>query len=289
MNRFGAKGNVAKIEADAKRIVKRLLSGDATISGLYRREYHVAYGTLMRMLREHMTEDQLQDIQKRNNAKGGKLTRFKKGHVPWDKGLKGIHLSPKSEFKPGCMRGAAARKYRAIGTISTRYESPPKHLRGRKRKAGMPPWRGKPIKWIKISDDGPLQNRWIPLAHYIWQQAYGPIPKGRLIVHIDGNALNNILTNLKMVDRRGHLALQMQRDPGMRLRCRKSTGATSKLRHQTNRELRKIKESKGVQYQKFWECQSCGAGVEQKDRPYQCPKCGSTCYELRKTEIRRAG
>ncbi len=26
---------------------------------------------------------------------------FKKKHIPWNKGLKGIHLSPKSEFKKG--------------------------------------------------------------------------------------------------------------------------------------------------------------------------------------------
>lgn len=26
---------------------------------------------------------------------------FKKGHTPWNKGMKGIHLSPKSEFKKG--------------------------------------------------------------------------------------------------------------------------------------------------------------------------------------------
>lgn len=28
-------------------------------------------------------------------------SRFKKGFTPWNKGLKGIHLSPKSEFKKG--------------------------------------------------------------------------------------------------------------------------------------------------------------------------------------------
>lgn len=33
-------------------------------------------------------------------SKGHKLG-FKKKHIPWNKGKKGIHLSPKSEFKKG--------------------------------------------------------------------------------------------------------------------------------------------------------------------------------------------
>jgi len=28
-------------------------------------------------------------------------THFKKGFIPWNKGMKGIHLNPKNEFKPG--------------------------------------------------------------------------------------------------------------------------------------------------------------------------------------------
>lgn len=30
-----------------------------------------------------------------------KATQFKKGMVSWNKGMKGIHLSPSTEFKPG--------------------------------------------------------------------------------------------------------------------------------------------------------------------------------------------
>ena len=29
--------------------------------------------------------------------------RIKKGNVPWNKGIKGIHLSPETEFKKGCI------------------------------------------------------------------------------------------------------------------------------------------------------------------------------------------
>ena len=34
-------------------------------------------------------------------------TSFKSGHEPWNKGLRGIHLSPATEFKPGEHREAA--------------------------------------------------------------------------------------------------------------------------------------------------------------------------------------
>lgn len=31
-------------------------------------------------------------------------THFKKGHIPWTKSQKGIHLSPATEFKKGCQK-----------------------------------------------------------------------------------------------------------------------------------------------------------------------------------------
>ena len=32
---------------------------------------------------------------------GPNKTSFKKGHIPWNKGMKGIHTSPETEFKKG--------------------------------------------------------------------------------------------------------------------------------------------------------------------------------------------
>ena len=40
------------------------------------------------------------------SMKGGNVTSFKKGFIPWNKGLRGIHLSPKSEFTRERMLGS---------------------------------------------------------------------------------------------------------------------------------------------------------------------------------------
>ena len=63
---------------------------------------------------------------------GPNKTSFKKAHIPWNKGMKGIHLSPKTEFK----KGEYPPTYCRVGTI-------------RKRKH----WRDKTVRyWIKIGD-----------------------------------------------------------------------------------------------------------------------------------------
>lgn len=40
-----------------------------------------------------------------------------KGHIPWNKGLKGIHLSPNSEFKKGCKCPMEGKKHSEISKL----------------------------------------------------------------------------------------------------------------------------------------------------------------------------
>ena len=49
-------------------------------------------------------------------------------------------------------------------------------------------------KTYLLSTDG-KQTR---LHNLLWQEKYGPIPNGYLVHHIDGNGLNNNLTNLTL-------------------------------------------------------------------------------------------
>ncbi len=50
-------------------------------------------------------------------------------------------------------------------------------------------------------------NRWRLRAHVVWESNHGPIPKGVDIHHIDGDKLNDSITNLQAVSRAEHLDL----------------------------------------------------------------------------------
>lgn len=269
------RGNVDKLTADAGEIVDRLLHGGATVCGICR-EYRVAYATLMRPYRSRTTAAQRDRVRRRNLLRGNKAHRFRAGHTPWNKGKRHCPAGSRAtQFKPGHMRGAAARKWRPVGSITIHYDKPPKHLRGRKRKAGMPPWRGKARRWIKVRDDGPPGRRWVPYARHVWTRAHGPIGRGLFVVHVDGDILNDRLANLRLVDNRGHLALQIARNPVMMKLCRSRAGEAARLRHRTNRERRKLDGPMVTQ----WECRACGFSHEDRSAPPRCPKCGGHTFE----------
>lgn len=99
--------------------------------------------------------------------------QFKKGHKPWNKGKKGIHLSPDSEFKSD----------------------------GSNRLANHPSWKGG-VQMFKndcayLAKEGGRVRR--PRQKYI--DAHGSIPKGFVILHIDGDNKNDNLDNLKAISR----------------------------------------------------------------------------------------
>ncbi len=115
-------------------------------------------------------------------AKGNKPNSgsFKKDHVPWNKNKKGIHLSPKSEFK----KGRRSANHTSVGTLKKRY-------RKRENKSRM---------FIKIAEQG----KWEELAKYVWKQEYGFILKGDIIHHQNGDVLDDRLENLIALPRTDH-------------------------------------------------------------------------------------
>jgi hypothetical protein len=116
-------------------------------------------------------------------AKGNEAnsTSFKKGNIPWNKGKRGIRLSPLTEFKKGC----ESKKKLPIGTVTIRHRKREKH----------------PRAWIKVGEP----NVWKPNAIYVWESHNGRIPKGYTIHHIDRNPLNDSISNLSMLTRAQHL------------------------------------------------------------------------------------
>lgn len=100
-------------------------------------------------------------------------SRFPKGHVPANKGLRRPGWAPgrmaKTQFKKGEMSGAAARNYVPIGTEKI----------DKKRNVLM----------RKVTDDPTIfpVKRWRPVHVLVWEAAHGPVPDdGRIVVFKKG-------------------------------------------------------------------------------------------------------
>ena len=109
-----------------------------------------------------------------------KSSTFAPGIKPWNKDLKGIHLSPQSEWKPGRISD----KGMPVGAIVTRV--------------------GKgstPRQHIKIAEP----NVWEFYAVWLYRHTHGPIPKGHVVHHRDHDSLNDTPDNLQRLTRAEHL------------------------------------------------------------------------------------
>lgn len=106
-----------------------------------------------------------------NNLNTGKTGHFEKGHVPYNKG-KHCRNSPETEFKPG-------------------------HI----------PHNHKPVGSEVVDRDGYLKvkvaepNVWKYKHRLLWEQTYGKIPEGHLVVFRDGNKRNIVLENLALISK----------------------------------------------------------------------------------------
>lgn len=107
-------------------------------------------------------------------------TQFQKGHEPWNKGMKGIHLSPDTQWKKGC----ESNRKLPLGSVTIRH---------RKREKN-------PRAWVKVSEP----NVWVPRARKVYEDAHGPLPHGLVIHHINRDPLNDDPSNLVAMTRREH-------------------------------------------------------------------------------------
>ena len=110
----------------------------------------------------------------KKGSQSGANTQFKKGNVPWNKNMKGIHFSPKSEWKEG---DTALDKH--------------------------PFWKGgvqKPKKDCVQITIGKGQRARKPVL--VWEaHNKKKVPIGYVIYHKDGNMYNDNLSNLECISR----------------------------------------------------------------------------------------
>lgn len=101
-------------------------------------------------------------------------TAFKKGHVPFNKGMKGFRPSKETEFTSG------------------------EHHTGENH----PSWKGGEQQ---ITDDCVYlwtgTNKRVRRPRQIYEEHYGKIPKGFVIWHIDGDKKNDDPSNLEAISR----------------------------------------------------------------------------------------
>lgn len=118
----------------------------------------------------------------RNGA--GAATRFPKGHVPHNKGVRQPGWAPgrmaETQFRPGERRGVAVRLYRPIGTERVSKEG---------------------YRERKINDDLPANRRWRAVHLLVWEEANGPVPSGHAVVFRNGNKRDIRIDNLELISR----------------------------------------------------------------------------------------
>lgn len=107
-----------------------------------------------------------------NKLNTGRTGRFPKGHVPHNKGKKGVRVSPATEFKKGNM----PQTWKPVGTETVRSDG---------------------YTWVKVAEP----NKWREKHRLIWEKANGPVPKGHAIVFGDSDKQNVDLENLVLVTR----------------------------------------------------------------------------------------
>lgn len=100
--------------------------------------------------------------------------RFKKGQIPFNKGLKGVYNvgGNITSFK----KGNRPHNYLPIGTELMRDDG---------------------YIWVKIADP----NKWKQKHRLIWEEVFGPIPKGKSIVFKNQNKEDISLDNLILINK----------------------------------------------------------------------------------------
>lgn len=118
------------------------------------------------------TQAQLKGFYANHNLNSGLTGQFKKGHVPFCKGMKGYHApgSEKGWFK----KGQKSQNIRSVGSERVNVYG-----------------------YIEIKVEDP--NKWRLKHNVVWEEHFGEIPKGNKIIFLDGNTLNCEIENLAMV------------------------------------------------------------------------------------------
>lgn len=138
--------------------------------------YNKAHALGLKKSAEYLASPDAQRLRRGDNV--GAAYRFPKGHVPANKGVKGISYPgmEATQFK----KGQHPHTWKPIGTERLSKEG---YLQR------------------KIADTGVTRRDYVAVHHLIWREAGRDIPEGYALSFKDGNKTNITLENLELVSR----------------------------------------------------------------------------------------
>lgn len=149
-----------------------------------RRELTEAFNTRFGTTR---SETQITIYLQNHHIKSGRTGCFKKGHVPWNLGTKGLTAPNSGQFQPGHMPSNKRRLWTERITRDGYVEiSIPERN----------PHTGAPTRFKQ-------KNKWL------WEMEHGPVPKGHVLIFKDGDKLNCHIDNLLLIKRTELLSLNL--------------------------------------------------------------------------------
>jgi len=117
-----------------------------------------------------------------NKLSTGRTGRFEKGHVPANKGMHTGGWEP-TQFRKGHMPA----NHKPVGTEVIHRNSK----------------RDEQYIYVKVAEP----KSWRMKHILVWEKHNGPVPKGNIIIFLDGNTLNTDISNLTMIDRKVHVRM----------------------------------------------------------------------------------
>lgn len=131
------------------------------------------------------SDDGLRVANKSSMANGAAKAWFSKGHVPKNKGTKGLYEVTEGWKRTQFKKGHLPANTLHDGAIVVR-----------------PDKRGVMQKFIRISC-----GKWMMMSRFTYEQAFGKIPSGMCVRFIDGNQLNCDPGNLELISTRLNMLL----------------------------------------------------------------------------------
>lgn len=129
----------------------------------------------------NFTLQQIKGFKGNRNLDSGLTGHFQKGHVPINKGTKGM-------FNVGGNSGSFKKGQKSLNVVPV----------------GTKSFRSDNYWWVKVSDD---PTKWRQLHRVNWEKEHGPLQRDEVLIFLDGDTNNVDLNNLKAIKRTEHIRM----------------------------------------------------------------------------------